>query len=116
MNNRFDVLSKCNSEFVKLYLTDSTKFKHVMNENISESEMIDQCIFFLLDNRNRIIRKLYNKNEKNKFELNKMEKELSQIEKELKLAKLKNTILLSIIFSHFAFSAILFYIRNYEYI
>lgn len=109
MNNRFDVLSKCNSEFVKLYLTDSTKFKHVMNENISESEMIDQCIFFLLDNRNRIIRKLYKKNEKNKFELN-------EIEKELKIAKLKNTILLSIIFSHFAFSAILFYIRNYEYI
>jgi hypothetical protein len=116
MNNRFDVLSKCNSEFVKLYLTDSTKFKHVMNENISESEMIDQCIFFLLDNRNRIIRKLYKKNEKKMMELNKMVMEFNQKEKELKIANIKNTILLSIIFSHFAFSAILFYIRNYEYI
>lgn len=75
MNDKFDVLSKCNSEFVKLYLTDSKKFKHIMNENITESEMIDQCIFFLLDNRNRIIRKLHKKNEKYKCEIEIIKKE-----------------------------------------
>lgn len=108
MNNRFEVLSKCNSEFVKLYLTDSKKFKHVMNENISESEMIDQCIFFLLDNRNRIIRKLHKKTEKYKYEI-------EILKKENRIANLKNNITLGIIISQFAFSVILFYIRNYEY-
>jgi hypothetical protein len=109
MNNRFNVLSKCNNEFVKLYLTDSKNFQHILNENITESEMIDQCIFFLLDNRNRIIQKFCKKNEKNKFKL-------YSLKKELKLANIKNSILLSIIISQFTFSAILFYIRNYEYI
>lgn len=109
MNNRFDVLSKCNSEFVKLYLTDSKKFRHIMNENISESEMIDQCIFFLLDNRNRIIRKLHKKTEKYKYEIEILKKENS-------MTNMKNNILLSLIMSQLAFSAILFYIRNYEYI
>lgn len=107
MNTRFNVLSKCNSEFVKLYLTDSEKFQHILNENISESEMIDQCIFFLLDNRNRIIQKFCKKNEKNKFKID-------SLMKELKIANIKNSILLSIIISQFTLSAILFYIRNYE--
>lgn len=107
MNTRFNVLSKCNSEFVKLYLTDSEKFRHILNENISESEMIDQCIFFLLDNRNRIIQKICKKNEKNKFKID-------SLKKELKIANIKNSILLSIIISQFTLSAILFYIRNYK--